>query len=222
MLITGLLKFFERNALPLVFITAYEALVEKAKLQKGQNLLVIGGTGGVGHQAVQLGKILGANVTAVVSSSTQGEIAKSFGATNIIDRNKTSFDQYCKEAGVENGFDVIFDTVGGTNSENDWDLVRPNGQFVTTTSMENHDLTPVHLKGISLHVVFMLLPMLTGSDQKRHQSILNFLSEKVDSGEIRPLLEKKRFSLENINEAHAFYESGKHTGKIVIENSNSL
>lgn len=214
------LSAVEAAALPLVFVTAYEALVEKTKVRPGQNLLIIGGTGGVGHQAVQLGKIIGANVTAVVSSSEQGEIAKSLGADNIINRHETSLDKYGSVASIENGFDVIFDTVGGNNLENTWGLVRPNGQVVTTTSMETHDLTPVHMKGLSLHVVFMLLPMLTGQDQKRHQNILKFLFEKIGEGKIRPLVDKKKFELENINEAHAYYESGKHTGKIIIENPN--
>lgn len=212
----------EAAAFPLVFITAYEALVEKAKLQANQNLLVIGGTGGVGHQAVQLGKIIGANVTAVVSSESQAEIATSLGADKTINRHETPFGKYCDVAGVANGFDVIFDTVGGPNLENDWNLARANGQIVTTTSMVSHDLTPVHMKGLSLHVVFMLLPMLTQQDQKRHQDILKFLAEKASAGQIRPLIDEKKFNLAEINEAHAYYESGKYTGKIIIENTQNI
>ena len=205
-------------ALPLVFVTAYEALVEKVKLQKGQELLIVGGTGGVGHQAIQLGKILGATVTAVVSSDQQAELAKSLGADKTINRHQLSIEDYCDHAKISGGFDVIFDTVGGTHLENDWDLVRPNGQVVTTTSMESHDLTPVHMKGLSLHVVFMLLPMLTKTDQKRHKGILSYLCQQIKNGAIRPLLDSKQFLFSEINEAHAYYESGQHTGKIVLTN----
>lgn len=211
----------ELAALPLVFVTAYEALIEKAKLQKGQELLVIGGTGGVGHQAVQLGNILGAVVTAVVSSESQAEIAKSLGAHKTINRHEVAQDKYCETAQVPQGFDVIFDTVGGPNIDNDWDLIRPNGQVVTTTSMESHDLTAAHMKGASFHVVFMLLPMLTKTDQKRHQNILKYLHKKVQEGSIRPLIDSQQFELSQINEAHAYYESGKHTGKIIIRNQNN-
>ena len=212
------LSFSESAALPLVFVTAYEGLVDKANLQKGQKLLVIGGTGGVGHQAVQLGKILGAEVTAVVSSSEQEIIVKKLGADKVINRRNIPTEEYLAASDVVEGFDVVFDTVGGNHLENDWDLVRINGHVVTTTSMESHDLSPVHMKGISLHVVFMLLPMLTNSDQKRHQKILKFLANSVDSGNVRPLIEKTKFDLGRINDAHEFYESGSHTGKIVIEN----
>lgn len=216
------LSFAHAAALPLVFVTAYEGLVDKANLCRGQNLLVIGGTGGVGHQVVQLGKILGAKVTTVVSSDDQGEIVKSLGADRVINRHKISIENYCEFAAVPDGFDVVFDTIGGLNLDNDWSLVKPNGQVVTTTSMETHDLTPVHMKGISLHLVFMLLPMLTNKDKARHQKVLSFLSQKVDDGKIRPLLDEHQFSLQQLNEAHAFYESGQYRGKIIIDNSEKL
>ncbi len=216
------LSFNESAALPLVFITAYEGLVEKAKIEKGQNILVIGGTGGVGHQVVQLAKLLGARVTASVSSDAKAEIVKSLGADVVINRKEVELQDYTKEAGVEGGFDIVFDTVGGEHLDKVWDLVRANGQVITTTSMEKHDLTPVHMKGISLHVVFMLLPMLTGQDQKRHQEILKFLSKNVENGNIKSLINEKVFNLEEINAAHEIFEKGDYIGKVVIENSNKL
>jgi len=216
------ISFKESASLPLVFITAYEGLVEKAKVQKGQNVLVIGGTGGVGHQVIQLAKTLGARVTTTVSDNVKGDIVKSLGADVIINRKNTDYKEYTKVAEVEDGFDIIFDTVGGANLVNMWDLARANGQIVTTTSMETLDLTPIHMKGLSLHVVFMLLPMLTGKNQKRHQEILKYLSQKVEEGEIKTLINERVFSLEDINAAHATLESGNYLGKIVIENSQQL
>lgn len=216
------LSFNESAALPLVFITAYEGLVEKAKIEKGQNILVIGGTGGVGHQAVQLAKLLGARVTTTVSSDAKGEIVKSLGADVVINRKKIEIQDYAKEAGLEDGFDIVFDTVGGEHLDKVWDLVRANGQVVTTTSMESHDLTPVHMKGISLHVVFMLLPMLTGQGQRRHQEILKFLVKNVEEGKIETLINEKVYNLENINKAHDDFEKGNYMGKIIIDNTNKL
>ena len=218
------LSFAEAASLPLVFITAYEGLVEKANLQKGQNILVIGGTGGVGHQAVQLAKILGANVTATVSSVEKGDITKSLGADIVINRNETPQDEYCKiaNADADGGFDVVFDTVGRDNIAKMWELVRPNGQVITTSSTGVYDLTPAHMKGLTLHVVFMLLPMLTNHDQKRHQEILEYLSQRVDGGTIKTLVDEKPFNLAEINEAHAYFESGQHIGKIVIDNTNKI
>lgn len=216
------LNFNESAAFPLVFITAYEGLVEKAKIQKGQNILVIGGTGGVGHQVVQLAKVLGARVTASVSNDVKGDIVKSLGADVVINRKEVELQDYAKEAGVETGFDIVFDTVGGEHLDKVWDLVRPNGQVVTTTSLESHDLTPVHMKGISLHVVFMLLPMLTGQDQRRHQDILKFLAKNVEEEKIKVLVDEKVYQLSDINEAHAAFERGDYLGKIVIENSDKL
>jgi len=214
-------SFIESASLPLVFITAYEGLVEKAKLQKGQNILVIGGTGGVGHQVIQLAKILGARVTTTVSSEEKGKIVKMLGADVVINRKEMPQDEYCKFANVDGGFDVIFDTVGGENIDKTWELVRPNGQVITTSS-EGHDLSQMHMKGLSLHVVFMLLPMLTHQDQERHQKILKYLSEKVNEGAIKTLVDEKPFNLEAVNEAHDYFESGKHIGKIVIDNTKSI
>lgn len=216
------ISFQEAAALPLVFITAYEGLIDKVRLEKGQNILVVGGTGGVGHQVIQLAKVLGANVTATVSSEDKGRIAKNLGADVVINRKEVRLDQYCEVAGVEDGFDIIFDTVGGENLDKIWQLARANGQVVTTTSTEEHDLTPVHMKGLSLHVVFMLLPMLTHKDQKRHQGILKYLSEKVDEGAIRPLIDESHFDLTEINKAHKLFESGKFIGKIIIDNVKKI
>lgn len=216
------LSFNESAALPLVFITAFEGLVEKAKVQTGQKVLVIGGTGGVGHQAVQLAKLLGAHVTTTVSSDAKGDIVKSLGVDVVINRKEVQIEDYNKEGGAPEGFDIVFDTLGGENLDKVWDLVRANGQVVTTTSMESHDLTPVHMKGISLHVVFMLLPMLTGQGQKRHQEILKYLASHVDDGKIKTLINERVFNLEDINEAHAAFESGSYLGKIVIDNTTKL
>ncbi len=148
----------EAASLPLVGITAYEGLT-RANVKSGQKVLVHGGTGGVGHVAVQLAKYFGADVFATVSSEKQMQIVKSFGAEPINYKTEQVEDYVNKHTdGV--GFDVVFDSVGGENMLKSFEATALNGQVTSTVSICELDLTTMHFKGLTLHVVFMLIPML--------------------------------------------------------------
>ncbi len=105
------LSMREAAGLPLVFITAYEGLVDRAKTQRGQSVLVHGGAGGVGHMAVQLARALGAEVFAT-GAPAHAQTIRRFGATPI-DYTATSVDDYVARHTGGEGFDVVYDTVGG-------------------------------------------------------------------------------------------------------------
>src|SRR5262249_11114721 len=107
------LSFKEAAALPLVSLTVWEALVTYANLQKGQTVLIHGGTGGVGHVAIQLAKSLGAKVYATCSSQEKMNIAKQLGADVVINYKDKDVKSYVAEYTNNAGFDVVFDTVGG-------------------------------------------------------------------------------------------------------------
>ncbi len=91
-----------------------------------------------------------------------------------------------------------------------------NGAVVTTAARSTHDLSPMHNKGLSLHAVFMLLPILTGKGREQYGEILEKISTLVDAGKLRPLIDDNKFNLQNVSQAHALLEAGKAKGKVVI------
>ena len=211
------LNSVEAAALPLVAITAWEALFEKVHLAKGKTVLIHAGTGGVGHIAIQLAAWAGADVYATVSSEDKAEIAKSLGAKETINYRIEQVTDYVNRVTHGKGFDVVFDTVGGDNLEKSLAAVALYGDVISIQAAGNHDLTPLHSKSASLHAVLMLLPLLHKVQRERHGEILKKIAELVDANHLKPLIDPHLFSLEDIAEAHAFLESGKAVGKIVVQ-----
>mgnify|MGYP001811950718 CR=1 FL=1 len=158
------LSMREAAALPLVAITAYEGLM-RAGIQEGQRVLVHGGSGGVGHVALQLAKHFGAKVYSTGGGEKQLALIESLGATPINYRTE-SVAEYVAEHTGGAGFDVVFDSVGGANMTNSFEAAALNGQIASTVSLCELDLTLAHFKGLSLHVVFMLIPMLHDHDRE--------------------------------------------------------
>ena len=209
------LSMREAAAIPLVGITAYEGL-QRAGVQADQKVLVHGGAGGVGHIAVQLAKHFGANVFATCSDAQQAEAIRGYGATAINYLTEEVSDYVEKYTGGV-GFDVVFDSVGGTNMTKSFEAAALNAHVTTTVSLLELDLTPAHFKGLSLHVVFMLIPMLHNFKRAEHGAILTKLAEVIDAGALRPLLDDSRFKLLEVADAYDRLSSGDAIGKIVVE-----
>lgn len=210
------LTMLEAAALPLVSITAWEALFMKTKLTEKNTILIHGGVGGVGHIAVQLAKWRGANVTATVRKNDDIALAKSLGAQEVVNAEKDSVESYIERLTDNLGFDVVFDTVGGSNLDKSLLAAGLNASVVTTAARSTHDLTPMHNKALSLHVVFMLLPILKNQNRQAYAEILSRIAEIVDEGKLKPLIDPHTFTLETIADAHRLVESGKSRGKVVI------
>ncbi len=210
------LSMTDAAALPLVSITAWEALFIRANLSKNQLVLIHGGVGGVGHIAVQLAKWRGAKVMATVNNSADIGLARSLGAEEGIDAKVESVEQYVKRLTNEHGFPFIFDTIGGPNLDRSFQAASINGVIVTTVSRSSHDLTPIHNKALSLHVVFMLLPILRNEGREIHGQILSEIANIVDLQQLKPLVHPEIFTLDRVADAHALLESGQAKGKIVI------
>ena len=208
----------EAAALPLVSITAWEGLIDRAQVQPGQTVLVYGGTGGVGHIAIQLAKWAGATVYATVSSEEKAAIARDLGADYTINYRQTPVAEFVDEHTDGRGFDVVFDTVGNDNLQNAFEAAKLNGTVVSLVSLSQQDLTLLHVKGLTLHLVFMLIPMLTGVNRSHHGEILTEVAALVDGGKLRPLIDS-RFPISDAAAAHARAESGAAIGKIVLEQS---
>ena len=208
------LSMAQAAALPLVGITAYEGL-HRAGVKAGQNVLVHGGTGGVGHVAVQLAKHFGAKVFATCGGESQAEIIESYGAT-AINYKTDNAEAYTETHTGGVGFDVIYDTVGDANLYNSFQAAALNGHIATTVAMSEIDLTLAHIKGLSVHVVFMLLPMIHNINRSAHGEILKALATIAEAGGLTPLLAEKQFTLAETAAAHDYAEQGKPMGKVVI------
>jgi len=212
------LSLLQAAALPLVGITAWEAIVDKADVQAGETVLVFGGTGGVGHVGLQLARWRGAKVVATASTPEKAELARQLGADAVVDARRDAIEDIVSEHTGGRGFDVVFDTVGGDNLQKSFRAARFNGRVVTTSARSTQDLSEVHARGLSLHAVFMLIPLLHDIGTERHGAILRQLAMLVDDGHVRPLLDEHRFAFSRVAEAHRFLESGQAVGKVVLEN----
>jgi NADPH2:quinone reductase len=118
---------------------------------------------------------------------------------------------------IHTPFDVVFDSVGGENMTNSFNAAALNGQIASTVAMVELDLTVAHFKGLSLHVVFMLIPMLHNYKRQNHAHILNKLTEIAEAGALRPVLDEQTFRLEEAGKAHDRLSSGQGMGKVVVE-----
>ena len=204
-------------ALPLVSITAWEALIDKARVKAGQTVLVFGGTGGVGHIGVQLARWRGAIVTATCSSQDKAEQLKMLGVEDVANYREESLEDIIASRTEGEGFDVVFDTVGGENLQNAFSAARLNGTVVTTAARSTQDLSQMHARGLTLHAVFMLIPMLHNIGTAHHGEILRQIAKLVDDDQLRPLLDSQQFRFADASKAHAYLESGLHSGKIILK-----
>lgn len=209
------LSMREAAALPLVGITAFEGL-KRAGIQAGQRVLVHGGSGGVGHVALQLARHFGAEVFATGGGDRQMALIQDLGATPINYKTQP-VEQYVAEHTGGDGFDLVFDSVGGTNMARSFEAAALNGQVASTVAMCELDLTTAHFKGLSLHVIFMLIPMLHDRGREAHGRILAELAQIAGAGKLRPVLDDSRFTLEQVGLAHSRLESGQGLGKVVVD-----
>ena len=176
------LSFAKSAALPLVTITAWEGLFDRARIKKEDHVLIHGGTGGVGHIAIQLARQHGARVATTVSSEDKAKVARGLGAEDIIFYRNEKVGDYTRRLTKGKGFDAVFDTIGADNLDKSLEAAKVSGQVISIIGSNKHDLTPMHMKGLSLHLVFMLLPMLTGKGRAHHGFVLNNVANMDRSG----------------------------------------
>jgi NADPH:quinone reductase-like Zn-dependent oxidoreductase len=206
----------EAAALPLVAITAWEGLVDRARTRAGDKVLVHGGAGGVGHVAVQIAKALGADVYATVSSE-QADTVRRFGATPI-DRATATVDDYVAQHTGGRGFDVIYDTVGGAVLDASFRAARTcGGHVVSALGWGTHALAPLSFRAATYSGVFTLLPMLTGQGRAHHGEILAQVAALVESGRLAPLMDPRRYTLDTALDAHDVVAAGQARGRIVVD-----
>jgi NADPH:quinone reductase-like Zn-dependent oxidoreductase len=203
-------------ALPLAVITAWEGLVDRAAVRAGQRVLVHGGAGGVGSAAVQIARARGADVYATGSPRSLQAIAE-LGATPI-DYTSVAVDAYVEQHTGGEGFDIVVDTVGGATLDASFRAVRTyTGHVVSALGWGTHSLAPLSFRGATYSGVFTLLPMLTGRGRERHGRILRDVAALVDARKLTPRLDPRRFTLDDVTEAHAAVAAGATDGKVVVD-----
>jgi len=204
----------EAASVPLAFITAWEGLVDRAGVQARQKVLVQG-AGGVGRMAIQIACAFGAEVFATDSAPKQKFIER-LGAT-AIDHRQTTVDEYVADHTNGQGFDIVYDTVGGTTLDASFVAAkRYTGHVVSCLGWGSHSLAPLSFRGASYSGVFTLLPLITGESRAHHGKILAKAAALAEAGKLKPLLTEQRFSITDIGAAHALIQSGA-LGKIVVE-----
>ncbi|KIC03312.1 quinone oxidoreductase [Flavobacterium sp. JRM] len=209
------LSMKEAAGIPLVVLTAWEGLIDRAKVKKGDKVLVHAGAGGVGHIVVQLAKTLGADVYATVSKQKE-DIVKSYGATPI-DYKNTQVEDYVNQYTDGKGFDIIYDTVGGQSLDDSFKAIRHYGQISSCYAFGTHSLATSSLRSASLHGVFVLHPAISGEGRKHHSDILTEAAKLFEEGKLKPLIDPRKFTLDNAIEAHKAVSDGSSTGRIVVD-----
>jgi NADPH:quinone reductase-like Zn-dependent oxidoreductase len=211
----------EAASIPLVGLTAWQALVEKANLKKGQKAFIQAGSGGVGTFAIQLAKHLGATV-ATTTSAANNDLVKSLGADIVIDYRKDDFETILKD------YDVVLNSQDKKTLEKSLRILKPNGKVISISGPTDPDFGKQINANWFVKIVFKVLS--AGIQKKAKQLGVNFsflfmraqgeqlsqITKLIESGIIKPVMDKV-FPFEQTNEAMAYVESGRAKGKVVVK-----
>ncbi|MFA3878286.1 NADP-dependent oxidoreductase [Streptomyces sp. MMCC 100] len=189
----------QAGALPLVSLTAWQALVERADVQPGQRVLIHAAAGGVGHAAVQIAKARGAHVIGTASAGKH-EFLRSLGADETVDYRETDFTEAVKDV------DVVLDTIGGDTSLRSLRVLRPGGVVVSILAFGAEEF--VEEAG---RLGVRAVPMLVDADRADMEEIAHL----VESGKLRATI-AETFPLAEAARAHELGETGRTTGKLVL------
>lgn len=212
------LSFEQAAAAPLVLITAWEALHDRARIKNGQNVLIHAGAGGVGHVAIQLAVLAGTNVITTVSNVEKAAFAKQLGANEIIFyKSQNVADEVINWTNGE-GVDIAFDTVGPPALENCFNCVKPYGDVVTILQpTANTNWSEARIRNARFSFELMLTPLILElEDAKQHQGdILQRCAELIDEDKLK-IEVAKVFELKDAAAAQDFLEQQHPIGKVAL------
>ncbi len=187
----------EAASIPLAGLTAWQALVTKGNLQKGQKVLIHAGSGGVGTLAIQIAKHLGAEV-ATTTSASNFDMVKELGADTLINYREQKFQEELSD------YDLVLDTMGGDVTKNSFQVLKKGGTMVSIKSEDADGLAEKF--GVNFEVFFMW----------PSGEMLAKLTELVNRGELKPVIDRT-YSMADAQEAYDYLEKGHASGKVVIE-----
>ena len=214
------LSMSDAAAIPLVTITAWEALVERIALARDETALIHAGAGGVGHVAIQLARHLGARVATTVSGGDKAKLARDLGAELAIDYRERDFVDATLEWTGGRGADAVLDTVGGDTFCQSFGAARVYGRVATllSTACELRDVNRARLRNLTVGFVQMSAPAYLGlADARRRQTgVLERCAPLFDDGTLRVVV-SDALPLERAADAHRIVEAGHATGKVVLQ-----
>jgi NADPH:quinone reductase-like Zn-dependent oxidoreductase len=208
-------------SIPLVGLTAWQVLIERANLKKGQRVLIHAGSGGVGTFAIQLAKHIGATV-ATTTSAANGDLVKSLGADVVIDYKNEDFDK------VVRGYDVVLNSLGKDTLEKSLKVLKPGGKLISISGPPDGAFAKENGSSWFLQQVMRLLSFDIRKKAKRHGVSYSFvfmrangeqlskITSLIEAGIIRQVMDRI-FPFEATKEALAYLETGRAKGKVVIK-----
>ena len=215
------LSMEEAASIPLVGLTAWQALIERANLKKGQKIFIQAGTGGVGTFAIQLAKHLGA-IVATTASAANFDLVKSLGADVVIDYRKDDFEKILSD------YDVVLNSQDAKTLDKSLAVLKPGGQLISISGPPDPEFAKEQGLNLVLRMVLRVLSRGIRSKAKRRGVTYSFLfmraagdqlaqiTSLIESGAIRPVVDRV-FPFEAANEALAYVETGRAKGKVVIK-----
>ena len=214
------LSMEEAASIPLVGLTAWQALVEKSNLKSGQKVFIQAGSGGVGTFAIQLAKHLGATV-ATTTSAANIDLVKNLGADIIIDYKKEDFETRLKD------YDVVLNSQDTKTLEKSLRILKSGGKVISISGPPDSAFGKVINANWFLKIVLKFMSARIRKKAKRlgvnfsflfmraQGEQLNQITKLIESGVIKPVIDKV-FPFEQTNEALAYIETGRAKGKVVI------
>jgi NADPH2:quinone reductase len=211
------LSFVEAAAAPLVLITAWEALHDRARIQPDQSVLIHAGAGGVGHVAIQLARIAGARVATTVSDADKADFVHTLGAEFVIDYKQEDLVGAIADWTEGRGVDICFDTVGPEVFARSIGAMAVYGDLVTILDPGPVDLKEARTRNLRISLELMLTPQLMGlTNALAHQGeILRRCGELCDAGELR-IEVADTYPLARAADAHRRLAAGGMQGKLVL------
>lgn len=213
------LDFDSAAASPLVLITAWEALFDRAQISSGQKIFIHAGAGGVGHVAIQLAKLAGAEVATTVSSKEKAEFVRQLGADVVIDYTQENVSEALLLWTEGRGVDVALDTVGGDALRELVPAMRLYGDLVSLLEIPNDlDWKTLRIKNVRVSQTLMLTPMLEGIMElgEHHAAILEQCAQLFDERKLSIYVDDV-LPLAQAKEAHKRIEEGHQSGKLVLQ-----
>lgn len=214
------LSMIDAASIPLVGLTAWQVLVEVAKLTRGQKVLIHAGSGGVGTLAIQIARHLGANVATTASAANAG-LVRSLGADVVIDYKTQDFSE------MLSGYDVVLNSLDGTTLEKSLKVLKPGGKLISISGPPD----PAFAEAMGLNIVLRLVlrAMSAGIRRKAKRVGVTYhfmwmhadgdqlgkLAALLEQGTIRPVVDRT-FAFDQLNEAMTYLESGRAKGKVVV------
>jgi len=215
------LSMEQAAGIPLVALTAWQALVDIARLQKGQKVLIHAGSGGVGTIAIQLAKHLGA-VVATTTSTANVKWVKALGADVVIDYKQQRFEEELRD------YDVVLNSLGSDVLENSLKVLKPGGQLISISGPPTAEFAKAQGLAWPLRQVMRLLSLSIRRKARKQDARYSFLFMRasgtqlqeittlIEAGEIRPVLDRT-FAFESAGQALTYVEQGRAKGKVIVQ-----